>query len=335
MVDRGRRAKVAVVVTRGTIDAVGADRLDLAQYQETGQRLTAEQLIDRIPEIEGIADLQITARPISGPRSDLDGVVEFSRALAQIAAEPMVDGVVVTRGTNSLEEFAYAAHIGIGSPKPIVFVGAMRPSSALGSDGDLNLLRAIQVAASPAARRHGVLVLLNDRVYSARDVTKGSTYRVDAFTGRDLGPLAYADADGRIAFYHRHLRRHGGDCPIALPKLGAMPRVDVVVSYVGSDGALIDAAVAAGARGMVVAGMGAGFATEPEMAALERARASGTVICISTRVGSGRVVARRRLLSHGFLAADNLVPWKARILLAYGIAAGLEDDGLQELFETH
>src|SRR5205085_11187690 len=172
--------------------------------------------------------------------------------------------------------------------KPVVIVGSMRPSSALSADGYLNVLNAVRVAADPASAGMGVLVVLNDTIHSARDVTKTATYRVHTFQGRDLGPLGYADADGRVLFYHLPARKHTTQTEFDVRSLEDLPRVDVVVSYVGADGAMIDAVVAAGAQGIVSAGTGAGRPTPLEDEALARAHAHGVVVVQGTRVGSGR-----------------------------------------------
>jgi L-asparaginase len=328
--------RIAVVAATGTINAVGRDRLDLAGYQETGVRLSPDDLARRIPEATEVAALElIPGAGFEGPSASLDGLISFTRLIDSTVRRQDVTGVVVTKGTNSLEEFAYGAHLLIDTTKPIVFVGAMRPASAMSGDGDLNLFRAIQVAADPSARSQGVLLLLNDTILSARDATKSATYRVNAFTGRDLGPLGFADADGAVVFYHRHLRRHTHDSAFRLDLVESMPRVDIEVSYLGADGALIEAAAEAGARGVVAAGMGAGFPTGAEMEALRRVRDAGVTVCIASRVGSGRVVSRPTLIKDGFLVADNLVPWKARILLALALAMKLPHEEIKRAFETH
>jgi L-asparaginase len=327
---------VGVMVTGGTIDALGVDPLDLAAYQEAGRSLSPDELLARVPEAERFAQVRLVDGPrVQGPNAGLEATIGMMRQLTATLGDDDLDGLVVTRGTNTLEEFAWLAHLTLATTKPLVFVGAMRPASGMSSDGDLNLVRGIQVAADPAARGQGVLVLLNDTIYSARDVTKGATYRVDAFSGRDLGPLGYADADGRVTLYHAHRRRHTQQSAFAVGSLGPVPRVDVVVSYLGADGVLIDAALAAGARGIVAAGMGAGFPTSAEMEALRRARDAGLVVCIATRVGSGRVVRRPILERERFVAADNLVPWKARLLLAVCLARGMPVDEIQAAFENY
>jgi L-asparaginase len=330
------RPRVALIFTGGTIDSVGTDRLDLAWYIEAGKRLDDGELVGRVPELASVADVEeIPFRRLpSQSISDAD-LLDLVRLVHDIFANDRADGVVITHGTNTLEETAYFLHLTLKTDKPVVIVGAMRPSSAISADGYLNLLNGVRVAGDPASRGLGVLVVLNDTIHSARDVTKTATYRVETFQGRDLGPLGYADNDGRVMFYHRPARPHTTATEFDLESLGELPRVDVVVSYLGADGTMIDAATAAGARGVISAGTGAGRPTPGEDKALERASAAGVVICQGTRVGSGRTVQSPGLKRKGWIGADNLQPWKARILLRLGLARTSDPDELQRLFDTY
>ena len=195
----------------------------------------------------------------------------------------------------------------VASDRPVVLTGAMRPASALSGDGPLNLVNAVRVAASPQARGLGTLVVLDDTIHGARDVTKSDTMRVSAFRDGASGPLGWVDGDGRIVLGHLPARGRSLEGSFAGVDLRALPRVDIVVSYQGADGVLVDAAVAAGARGIVSAGTGAGYPTPGEVEALERAAAAGVVVCQASRVGAGRVprgplagrprLARRRTTS--------------------------------------
>jgi L-asparaginase len=191
------------------------------------------------------------------------------------------------------------------------------------------------VAACPAAHGQGVLVVLNDTIHAARDVTKTATFRVETFQGRDLGPLGYADADGQVIFYHRSLKRHTVSSEFDLAGLTGLPRVDIALSYVGADGCAIDAYVAAGARGLVSAGTGAGRPTPAEDEALDRAVALGVVVAQSSRVGSGRVVRSPGLKSRGLVATDNLMPWKARVLLSLALTRTSNPDAIQKMFDSY
>jgi L-asparaginase len=327
--------RVAVIFTGGTIDSVGTDRLDLAWYIEAGKRLESGELMGRVPELAQVAQVaEVPFRRLPSHALTPRDLLEMNRTVHELL-ETRADGVVITHGTNTIEETAYFLHLALKTDKPVVIVGAMRPASALSGDGYLNLLNAVRVAAAPEARGRGVLVVLNDAVHSARTVTKTATYRVEAFQSRDLGPLGYADADGRVVFYHAPARKHTTATEFDVRGLDDLPRVDVVVSYTGADGTMIDAAVAAGARGIVSAGTGAGRPTPAEEAALERAHQQGVAIVQGTRVGSGRVVRSPALRKRGWVAADNLQPWKAKMLLALGLTVTQDADRLAQMFETY
>ncbi len=330
------RPRVALIFTGGTIESVGVDRLDLAFYLEAGKRLNDGELVAMVPELASIAEIEeIPFRRLPSHSIKNRDLIDLVALIHQIFDEDRADGVVVTHGTNTLEETAYFLHLTVKRDRPLVVVGSMRPASALSADGYLNLLNGVRVAAEPQSRGMGVLVVLNDTIHSARDVTKTATYRVEAFQGRDLGPLGYADNDGRVLLYHRPMRPHTTETEFDLAGLTDLPRVDVVVSYLGADGVMIDAVVAAGARGIVSAGTGAGWPTPDEAAALERANAAGTVVVQGTRVGSGRTVTSPGLRRKGWSAADNLPPWKARILLALGLTRTNDVAEIQRMFDTY
>lgn len=328
--------RVALIITGGTIDSVGKDRLDMAWYIEAGKRLESGELLARIPELQTIARIaEVPFRRLpSHGLVDRDWL-DLLRTIHSIFAENRADGIVITHGTNTIEETAYFLNLTLKTDKPVVLVGAMRPSSAISADGYLNVLNAVRVAADPASRGRGALLVMNDTIYSGRDVTKTATYRVQAFAARDLGPLGYADADGKVVYYHRTTKKHTVETEFDVHPLQSLPRVDVVVSYVGADGALIDAAVAAGARGIVSAGTGAGRPTPAEDEALDRAAKKGVVVCIASRVGSGRVVRSPGLIRRGFVASDNLQPWKARVLLALALTVTNEPGEIQRMFDTY
>jgi L-asparaginase len=291
--------------------------MDLAWYTEARQRLEAGELLMRLPELESVAHVEeIPFRRLSSHALVDRDWLDLAATVNDLLRNDRADGVVITHGTNTLEETAYFLTLCVNSDRPTVLVGAMRPASGLSADGYLNLLNAVRVAASPAVRGHGALVVLNDTIHSARDVTKTATFRVETFQGRDLGPLGYADADGRVVLYHRTARRHTVDSEFSLDGLAALPRVDVVVSYVG-------------------AGTGSGRPTPAEDEALDRAIASGVVVCQSSRVGSGRVVRSPGLQARAIVAADNLQPWKARVLLSLALTRTSDPDVIQRMFDTN
>ena len=328
--------RVAVITTGGTIDSVGVDRLDLAAYLDTGVRLPPGELLAGIaPELATIADVhevpfrRLRAHAIAD--DDLAALVETVRYQFD---RDEADGVVVTHGTNTLEETAWLLHLVIASDRPVVLTGAMRPASALSADGPLNLVNAVRLAASDEARGLGTLVLLDDTIHGARDVTKSDTLRVSAFRDGASGPLGWIDGDGHVSINHVPCRGASLRGRFADIDLRALQRVDVVISYQGADGVLIDAAVAAGAGGIVSAGTGAGYPTPGEVEALEGAAADGVIVVQATRVGAGRVPAVGSLIARGWVAAGDLAPWKARILLRLALAAGITGrEELQALFD--
>ena len=328
--------RIAVIPTGGTIDSLGTDRLDLAWYNEAGKRLEAGALLGRIPELATVARVEEVAfrRLPSHALTAADWLDLVRETQALLTGD--VDGVVITHGTNTLEETAWFLNLTLKTDKPVVVVGAMRPASALSADGDLNLLSAVRVASAPQSRGLGCLVVMNDTIFAARDVTKTATYRVNAFQSRDLGPLGFADADGGVVYYHQPLRKHTLDTEFDVGSARSLPRVDVVLSHVDADGTMIEAAARAGARGIVSASTGAGRPTPAEDAAFDRAHTEhGLLMCLCSRIAGGRVVRSPGLAKRGFVAGDNLPPWKARILLSLALSTTANADVIQEMFDTY
>lgn len=325
------RPTVALLSLGGTISAVGRDRLDLAYYIENRRSLRPGELVASVPELAGIAEITEMSHP-TAPSHALThhDWIALADTLAATIARPDVDGIVLTHGTNTLEETAWFLSLVLPVEKPVVLTGAMRPSSGLSSDGPLNLLSAVRVAAAPQSRGRGVLVCMAQHIFSARSVTKRDTYRVEAFEAPNVGPIGLADVDGAV-LYH-------APPPPALPRFdpsGGLPRVDVVVSYVGADGAQIEAAVAAGARGIISAGTGAGRPTPAEDQALTTAAERGVLVGQASRVGAGRVVSSPGLREKGFVTCADLPPWKARILFALALTIAETPDTVQEVFDSY
>ena len=261
--------------------------------------------------------------------------VELRGLIHRIAGDdPAVAGFVIPHGTATLEETGFFLNLTLAVAQPVVLVGAQRPASALGSDAGMNLVNALRVAGSPEARGKGVLAVLNDEIHAARDVVKTSTYRVQTFRSLDFGALGHVDGDG-VHFYRSPSRKHMPDTPFAVLDLGVLPRVEIVYSYAGADGALVDAAVAAGARGLVSAGFAPGSPTPEQRAAFERAAKSGVVVVQCSRAFSGRVAPRRRLRESGIVAGEDLSPQKARILLMLALSTTTEIAAIQEMFSTY
>ena len=330
------KPKVAFIGTGGTISSLGQGPLDLQDYATGGTMLHAEDILARWPETALVADvLPVRYRNIPSPAI---GFAEWQELVALCSAlereHPDLAGIVIGHGTATLEETAYFLNLTAKVSIPVVVVGAQRPTSALSSDAGMNLVNALRVAASPDARGMGVLVLLNDEIHAARDVTKTSTLRLQTFRTPDFGVLGHADGDA-VAFYRRPVRRHAPDTEFDVAGLSGLPRVDVSYSYVGGDGTAVHAFVAAGARGIIAAGFAPGFCPPGEIDALTQAAQRGVVVVQSTRAGSGRTFRGAKLREAGFLIADNLNPQKARILLALALTVTQDPEAIMRMFRTY
>jgi L-asparaginase len=249
-----------------------------------------------------------------------------------------VAGIVVTHGTNTLEETAYFLNLTVRHDRPVVLVGAQRPSTAISADGPLNLLNAVRVAVSPQARGKGVLVVMNDEINAAREVTKTSTFRVETFRSPDLGFLGYADGD-RVAFYRASTRRHTANSEFDVRGLRELPAVEIVYSYLEPSPAMLQALLAAGTPGIVFAGTGGGGLSRAEETALQAALASPAasrpVLVRSSRTGSGRVTDLARFDALGMIPADNLNPQKARILLMLALTRTRDPAEIRRMFAEY
>ena len=332
----GMRKRVAFIGTGGTIASVGRGPLDVHDYGATGQVLQADEILARFPEVQQVAEVvPIRFRNVPSSRiawPDWKALLLLCDRL--VGEDPGLAGIVIGHGTSSLEETAYFLSLTLRSPVPVVLVGAQRPNSALSTDAGLNLVNAVRVAASEEARGLGALVLLNDEIHAAREVTKTSTGRLQTFRAPDFGCLGHADGD-RLAWYRRPLRRVAPDTEFDPRGLEALPRVDITYSYAGADGTAVRAFLAAGARGIVSAGFAPGFVTPEEGEALQEAVRQGVIVMQSTRAGSGRVFPTTRARQAGFLPADNLTPQKARILLALALTVTQDPAEIERIFATY
>jgi L-asparaginase len=332
------RPKVLVLSTGGTIAGTGASPTDLSNYR--AGTLSGQALVDAVPQIRQIAD--VTVEQIANVNSSditLDIWLKLAQRINRILADdPAVAGIVVTHGTNTLEETAYFLNLTVKSDRPVVLVGAMRPATAISADGPLNLLNAVRTAISPDARGKGALIVMNDEINGARDVTKTSTYRVETFRSPELGALGSVD-DDKVAFYRASTRRHTADSEFDVSALTTLPRVDIVYSYVEPDTAMIETAVAQQPKGLVVAGTGAGALSAFEKAAVaalaKLPATSRPVIVRSSRVGNGRVIGRPEFDDLGTVPADNLNPQKARILLMLALTKTSDPKDIKRMFDQY
>ena len=329
---------VWVLATGGTISGGGVSPTSLTEYR--AGTFSGEELVAAVPDLARHATIRVEqVANVGSPNITFDDWRSLARRIDEIFSnEPDTAGVVITHGTNTLEETAYFLNLTVRHDRPVVLVGAQRPATAISADGPLNLLNAVRTAASPEARGKGVLVVLNDQINAARDVTKTSTYRLETFGSRDLGLLGYVDGD-RVAFYRAPVRRHTAASEFHLAGVTEFPRVDIVYSYVEASPVMIRALIEDGVDGIVLAGTGAGGMSRREREALERVAElpadARPVIVRSNRVGSGRVLPRAADGEPVMIAGDTLNPQKARILLMLALTRTREMDEIRRMFREY
>ena len=319
---------IAIVFTGGTISM----KIDPAAGGAV-PTLTGSKLLALAPGIQSIAPIEIHEwATMPGAHLTVDQMWSLRSYLADLVARPDIDGVVVTQGTDTIEETSYLTHRSLLTPKPVVFTGAMRTSEDLGWDGPSNLTDAVRVAASPDARDAGVLVVFNSRIYTASDVTKVHTHMLDAFDSPGLGPLGVLD-EGRVLFR----RTLPGEREALTPGKPATP-VDIVYAYAGADGRLLDALRAEG-RGVVVAALGRGNTPFAMYEAITRWLADGKPVVIASRAARGRVGPTygfpgggRSLYDAGAIFAGARRPAQARIDLMLALGVGLRGEPLAAVF---
>lgn len=323
--------RVRLLATGGTIS------------NRDGGRLTAEELVAMVPGL----DRHVRAEPeqfsnVASSQLTLAQWVQLSRrASAILAADPDLAGLVVTCGTDTLEELAYFLSLTVRDDRPVVVVGSMRNPSTVGYEGAANLLAGFRVAASAEARGLGALVVLNDEINAARDVTKTDALRLHTFTSGALGVLGVVDRD-RVVLLRRPLKRAGARSEFDLAGVSALPRVDVLLVYQDAPGDLVRAAVDLGAKGLVLAVAGAGATSGTQDEGLRYARERGVVVVHATRTGGGRIASEPpppdRPVPDRFaltVAAEDLSPVKARVLLMLALTRTTDRNEIQRMFEAY
>jgi len=330
------KPKVAFIGTGGTISSLGIHPLELQDYIVHNKRMQASEIVARFPTVNEVAEVvPVDFRNVPSTEIYFAEWQELAGICARLAQEhPDLAGIVIGHGTASLEETAYFLNLVLKVPFPVVLIGSQRPSSGLSTDAAINLVNGVRVAVDPASRGRGVLVMLNDEIQAAREVTKTSNWRMQTFRTPDFGVLGHADAD-LIAYYRRPERRHMPDTEFDVAGLAALPRVDIAYAYAGSDGTAVRAFVAAGAKGIVSAGFAPGMPPPADLAALAEAVKQGVTVVQSSRAGSGRIHRSKRMVDAGILAADNLNPQKARILLALALTKTSEPAEIARIFATY
>lgn len=312
--------RVIVLATGGTIAGQAATRAANA-YNAGG--VAAQQLIQAVPGIEKLAQLT-TEQLASIGSQDMNDKIWFklARRIQQIFDNNEGDAVVVTHGTDTLEETAFFLDNVLHTDKPVVLVGSMRPSTAISADGPSNLYEAVEVAADSGARGRGVMIVLNDRIAAARWATKTNTTSVETFYSPDAGPIGYVDP-ASVRFLAPPLPRH--PAMLALPTGDQLPRVEIIYAHSNMDAVQIEHAIADKAKGIVLAGVGDGNTSMGALAALEKAARNGILVVRSTRVGSGFVNRNVEVDDDksGFIVSLDLNPQKSRVLTQLLIANGI------------
>lgn len=300
-----------------------------------GGRLTADDLLGSIPDLH--RHVRVEAQQFANTSSSSLTLAQWIQLAAEIqgafAADPDLAGVVVTSGTDTLEELAYFLNLVVQDERPVVVVGAMRNPSTLGYEGAANLLEALRVAGDPASRRKGTLVVLNDEINAAREVTKTDALRLHTFQSRPYGILGVVDAD-RIVYYREPVKRGGAASEFDIRSIRTLPRVDVLLVYQDAPGDLIKAAVDNGARGLVIATAGAGATSGTQMQGIEYALEKDVPVVITTRAGSGRIGGGRRR-GEPVIAGEDLMPVKARVLLMVALTKTRDTAELQRIFREY
>lgn len=330
------RPKVCLLLGPGTLHSRGRDRLDTYRYApwcSGNARMTGQELLAALPETAQFAEVEVDAE---NPHevATLDDLRRLALRIETLAQRPDVHGIVFVQGTNSLEETAFFLHLTVHTHKPIAVTGAQRPFTALSADGAANLVDAIRVAASRAAIGMGVVTVANNEINSARDVTKTQAYRLHTFRSRDLGVLGYAEAD-RVVFYRRPLRRHTEQSAFKLDAEAAFPYVEILYVHTGARAELAAAALALGAKGLVVAGAGAGATGIFRDTLAACAREGRAVVVRASRVGEGRLIADDQWQEPGMVAADNLSPHKAALLLSLALSQTSDAASIQRIFDEY
>jgi L-asparaginase len=325
---------VTILATGGTI--AGAQPKEGDPGYRSGS-LSVESLVAAAPGLDKLAKIRGEQVASIGSQDMNDEVwFKLARRANEVLASPEVDGVVVTHGTDTLEETGFFLGLVLKSDKPVVLVGSMRPATSTSPDGPLNLYNGVATAADPASRGKGVLVVVNDDVHAARDIQKTNTTDVQTFTSPNRGQIGEAYY-GKVRYFNTPTTRHTTRSEFSLDGVTALPRVDIVYAHENADGALVRAAVAAGAKGIVLAGVGDGNGTKELMSALGEASKAGVVVVRSTRVGSG--IVRRNIEvdddALGFVAALELNPSKARILLRLALSKTKDKAQIQRYFEEY
>ncbi|QCD52781.1 type II asparaginase [Campylobacter sp. RM16192] len=325
---------IYILATGGTIAGSGSGALDTSYTSGT---VTVDKLIAAVPEINKIATIK--GEQISNIGSqEMNNEVWFKLAnrVNELLTSGKADGVVITHGTDTMEETAYFLNLVVKSDKPIVMVGAMRSSSSLSADGPLNIFNAVNVAINKETAGKGVVVTMNDEIHAAREVTKTNTTGVETFKSPNAGKIGTVFY-GNVKYYMSPVRKHTVNSAFDITKIKELPRVDIIYSHSNDNPDFANIAIKNGAKGIISAGMGNGNPFPTVIEVLGEGVKKGVVVVRDSRVGSGETTLNGEVddTKYGFLASDNLNAQKARVLLMLALTQTNDKAKIQEFFYTH
>ncbi|EGJ6904881.1 type II asparaginase [Campylobacter jejuni] len=324
------KSRIAILGTGGTI--AGFIDSTIATTGYTAGAIDIDVLIKAVPQIRDLADISWEQIANIDSSNMCDEIwLRLDKKIAKLFAEG-IDGVVITHGTDTMEETAYFLNLTIKSDKPVVLVGAMRPSTAISADGPKNLYNAVALVANKEAKNKGVMVAINDKILSARGVVKTHSLNVDAFSSPDFGDLGYI-VDGKVFFYNNVTKAHTKNAPFDVSKLTSLPKVDILYSYSNDgSGVAAKALFEHGTKGIVVAGSGAGSIHKNQKDVLKELLKKGLKVVVSSRVVAGCVAVSDSDEKLGFISAEDLNPQKARVLLILALTKTSDPKKIQEYF---
>lgn len=326
-------ANITILATGGTIAGAAATS---AQSGYTSGAVNIDAMVNAIPDVKKIATIKgIQVSNVGSQDMSFDIMLKLANHIAEID-KTNADGIVITHGTDTMEETAYFLNLVVKTDKPVVMVGSMRPSTAISADGPLNLYNGIAVAADPNAKGRGVMLVMNDWIQSAQNIVKVSTTAVQTFMSPQIGLMGITNY-GVNEFYRMPIKKYGKNSEFSVEGVKSLPRVDIVYGCADMSPDLIDASVKAGAKGIVIAGVGNGNMNKSSLDACKRASQAGVVVVRSTRVATGEVGRNVEVNDDelGLVASDNLNPQKSRILLAMCLLKKRDLKEIQTIFNTY
>ena len=330
----GQKKNIVILATGGTITGAAATGTQAAY---TSGAVTIDAMIAAVPGIKDMANIK--GEQISNVGSQdmsFEIMLKLAKRINELMSKSDVDGIVITHGTDTMEETAFFLNLVVKGDKPVVMVGSMRPSTAVSADGPLNLYNAVGVAVDPNARGRGVLVVMNDWIHAAHSLTKTSTTAIQTFMSPLRGIVGVANY-GKNDFYNTPTWKHTSASEFDISSVDKLPRVDIIFACADMPADLIDASVANGAKGIVIAGVGNGNMNKASLEAAANAAKKGVVVVRSTRVPTGSVGRNVEVNDDelGFIASDELNPQKARLLLSLALLKSRPKTDLQNLFSTY